>query len=997
MTSLINLFTNNGNSSDKSSINDHAVKYKQNKQNKQNNMNSHPSSSLSHGEKFLKYQKRITKDLEQNVNKYYVNEGFGGIPEMLKKLNPIPNGLTANSLSIIKNNNYSSKQQTIDNLRQEHEKTLTEYTDLTKQIQKSTSGYFDRVSPSNPYLNKTVQFIGGKISFVTNAGVAKWIPTTDILNSSNIPQQFTKINIKWDDSYKLPGAAISTIPPLISGTPVEMNQRLGNEGTNVFVNSLISNPSISYTGCYADNATTPLMTFMGGSPPPPSLIQNGNFEQPTISNNTYQYINSSSQVPGWEFNAVLINNSSAWGYPTPYPKGDQALCIQNGQTVSQTFAFQANVQYTVSLVACGRNTSGQSNSIKIELDTTANEFISTIYTFQPPINSWTNYSATFTVSTTQNYQIFFKGTPVSGKDISTAIQNIQIQSDPSTSGGTYTYDSCKQTAIDNEYKYFSLQGVNNSTSQGYCAVSNDEPTITQLGDSQVITKTIDLWSSKTKNQPGNTAKLKHNGSMTVFNSGGTAVYSTPNSKSNPNDYLGCYGDDSSRAMPMQNGGKQKYTHDSCQQLAIDNGSAYFGLQDSTSGTNGQCATSSDLTSALKYGKAGNCTKLSDGTFSGGGWSNAVYSTNSKSNYFLILDNNGNMRINRGSGPGDNQGKIWSSNTKGKQKHPNPKYEAAKGKFGQNWIASGTTMAAGDFIGSNDGSIALIMKSNGDLALHTFEMGSNCKKMADGNVGSGPGGNAIYNVGQVGISENMGQLSYIDQNSGLHTYPSSNVQYNNSYTEIKGADSTGNDIAGASYENATPKSCKTTCNNTPECAGFTFSNNTCYPKTDGMYPTGEKQINDESNLYMRNKGPITPSAGISEVTHNIDSVNYQKYNSTTTDDTNFSLSGASTTQKQQMDQLQTRLTQLTEQINSLTGKFGDGAQEADNQENTNNIGIKKYLHEIKTTNKKIKRFGNNIENMLADSDIVVLQKNYNYLFWSILAIGGALVSMNVIKK
>ena len=77
-----------------------------------------------------------------------------------------------------------------------------------------------------------------------------------------------------------------------------------------------------------------------------------------------------------------------------------------------------------------------------------------------------------------------------------------------------------------------------------------------------------------------------------------------------------------------------------------------------------------------------------------------------------------------------------------------------------------------------------------------------------------------------------------------------------------------------------------------------------------YPTGEKQINSASNLYMRNKRPIIPSAGISQVTHNIDSINYQKYNAPTTDEPNFSLSGATSTQKQQMDQLQTRLTQLS---------------------------------------------------------------------------------------
>ena len=40
---------------------------------------------------------------------------------------------------------------------------------------------------------------------------------------------------------------------------------------------------------------------------------------------------------------------------------------------------------------------------------------------------------------------------------------------------------------------------------------------------------------------------------------------------------------------------------------------------------------------------------------------------------------------------------------------------------------------------------------------------------------------------------------------------------------------------------------------------------------------------------------------------------------------------------------------------------------------------------------------NIENILSDSDIVVLQKNYDYLFWSILATGTVVVAMNIVKK
>ena len=57
----------------------------------------------------------------------------------------------------------------------------------------------------------------------------------------------------------------------------------------------------------------------------------------------------------------------------------------------------------------------------------------------------------------------------------------------------------------------------------------------------------------------------------------------------------------------------------------------------------------------------------------------------------------------------------------------------------------------------------------------------------------------------------------------------------------------------------------------------------------------------------------------------------------------------------------------------------------------------YLNEIKNVNHKIYNFDTNVENILNDSDINVLQKNYNYLFWTILATGTVLVAMNIIKK
>jgi hypothetical protein len=41
--------------------------------------------------------------------------------------------------------------------------------------------------------------------------------------------------------------------------------------------------------------------------------------------------------------------------------------------------------------------------------------------------------------------------------------------------------------------------------------------------------------------------------------------------------------------------------------------------------------------------------------------------------------------------------------------------------------------------------------------------------------------------------------------------------------------------------------------------------------------------------------------------------------------------------------------------------------------------------------------NDINSMLSDTDIRVLQENYSYIFWSILAVGLLTITVNQIKK
>ena len=958
------------------------------------------SPASKQGKIFKKYQKKTSNSLVKNAEILTGKEGYNN-------MDLSGDGLTKQTNDIIKSNDYSSQQQTIDNLRQEYQNTLQQYEDLASKLSSDTSGYINRVSPNNPYLNKTVSFTTGQMGYVTNQGVFKLIPSTQIWKSLNISQTIqVKLNIPWDNSYSMPGKQIPTIPPLVSGTNVVQGQSFGNEGSNVYVNQFLSkDTTASYMGCYAVSPNNDNMTFIGGAPPSTDVsIQNGSFSQPVITSNSFQYLTGST-VPGWYFNnAILLNNSSAWGYPMPYPNGNQCVSIQNVGDINTLVNLNTGVNYTLTFYACGRtccNGANSANPINIQLYTNLNAYISQIYNFTPTVNAWNMYSITFTVPTTQSYKLYFTGTNSTG-DQSSAIQNISLSGNTS-SGGTYTYNDCKQSAIQQGYQYFALQNVNTQNSTGYCAVSKSSPAISQYGESKVPSKMVALWSSNTAGQQGNTATLSNNGSIQVLNSSGQSVFSSPATNANPANYLGCYQDcTSGRGLPTYLGNGK--TFESCQSAAQQGNWQYFGLQFVQPNGTSECWVGNDIGKGMSMGEANNCTIL-NGVNVGGGCSNAIYNnTSSSSNYYLIIQDDGNLSIYRGTSPNDNQGLIWSTQTNGKQQSVNPNVVASKGKYGQNWMPNGGTLAPGDFIGSTNGNLALVMQSDGNLVLYTYQMEINCQKMSDGNTGGGVMANAAYDIGKIAVPSNMGKLAFIDSNSELRAYPSTNQNYLNTYTSVKNNDTPSNDIQGASFGGTNAKSCQIACDNNTDCAGFVFDNNAqiCYPKTNSMYPYGGQIISKNGvDTYIRNVIPESPPIGVTNNTSNIDTITYGSYVNGGTLNNKYGLADTNSVEKQQLEQLQSKMNLLSSQITKLTNKFGTGATTADNQGEINNSGIGEYVQDIKHTNVKIKNVAElttgGIQNILKDSDIVVLQKNYDYLFWSILAIGTVLVSMNIVKK
>ena len=782
------------------------------------------SPSLNQGKKFKKYQGKIITNLEKNIEKYDLVEGFENI-------------LTKETRDIINDNNFSSQQQELQKLRSDYQDTLNEYNAELENINKSTTNYIDRVNSNNPYLDKVIQFNNGNTSYVTMKGVAKWVPNINLFNESYRKKGLSQktviqINLPWSDNYKEYGVAIPTNPPLESGTPVRNGQSLGDEGSNVFVNSLVENPTSVYKGCY------------------------NNIDE-----------------SGWDSNPAMTN------------------------------------------------------------------------------------------------------------------------------AGQINYEQCMNYALNSGNKYYGFQTVD-ETGVGKCMISNSLTTAKAYGEAKNYTNTL-LWSSDTTGDKQGSSAIFENGSLTVVNTSGAAVFSTPNKTIQPSNYIGCYGDGPDRAMDAYNNGSQSYNNSTCQQAAAKIGAQYYGLQDSTSGQNAQCFTSNNLSNSKKYGIANNCTQISDGSWSGGGWSNSIYNTSMpSSSYFLIVRNNGNLNIYKGTGPSDNQGEIWSSQTNGKQQQSNPNFAASKGKYGKNWIANGSTLAVGDFIGSPNGSAYLIMQSDGNLVLYTSSSSDKCisSPNAGNQIIGAQDANATYEIIKMGNKNSVGKLAYIDENSGLHSYANNNIKYSDSYTSYVGLDSPGNDIPGAAHGNSSVEECQTSCNSNDECAGFTISNNVCSPKTSSMYPNGSVEVKSNTNLYTRNKAPITPHAGIPGTVINIDSITYDNYKRGERIGNSYGLSNATNSERQNLTRLEQKLDALSSKMNRYTNKFESGTNSLNIQSEKNIQGLEGYFEDYNRIKNNIKNINSgNIENILKDSDITVLQKNYNYLFWSILATGTVLVTMNIVKK
>jgi hypothetical protein len=1002
--------------------------------------------SLNQGKQFNTYQTKIKKSItktgksDKRTNR---KEGFVSL-EQEQMVRPSYDGYSPvlknmqQTTSLINNAN----QKDLDELRQlqsKYNSLIQQYTDIQKKIGDSSLNTINRLGSNNPYLNKTIGFTTGHICYVTNQGVVKYISSPEIWDSVNAPKDVINVNIPWDVSYNTPGTTIPTNPPLISGTNVQKGQTLGNEGTNVYASKLINNPSSNYIGCYNDK---PASTNVNVVP----VMNTSNSVNGFRSGASSVYLGNNASVGPWAAfdqnpNTLWhseVSSSNNYNAGTGVYEGSNGVNITNIGRIGGEFL---QIDMPGVNTPSAQNITVNQYSIAPRLDLITTRSPNSWYVIGYKDSQW------YQVDRQQNQQ-FTNGTPkvynvsnpggyssyillvdkVGNDDQNTnrycvqvAEWNLFMNSDSAFTNdqramifnpdaiGYTSFDKCQEYAVENGYNYFGLQDVQ-PDGNAACLVSNDIARTKIYGDASKQLNVIPIWSSNTAGSGATSCQLTGSGQLTITDSSGKVLLNV-NPQVSECRAWGTIAIDSATyggncKVPIGNvtdkvANDLKCNWSSNCSIPISNGT--FGDPSPGCGKSFDVAYRCGGTPFTRnLGYAEGQTMILD--------CNEYMETTCQ--FHLILQNDGNLCIYKGKDPSDNKEGVWCAMTNGKQKSQNPDWVSSKGIFGRNYLKTGEGLGPDEWIGSDDGSLKLIMQKDGNLVLYTSEYTSGCKVINNKTYGGG-WVNAVYQLNGAGDRSTLGKLGYIDGNSDLKEYPDSMVGFTNDYQIYQNTDSAGNDIT--SLVTSDQNGCQTACNNNPDCAAFVYqgSSQTCWLKNRSAFPKGEKQPNNSVVLGVRTPG-LKGSTTCSNKISNIDTVQYDNYlkGSTMTSDTQCNASIVSQSDQLEFDNIKSQLITLGNDIASKMENLYNQDNRIFEKLNTNAEQFKKDLQNYKLTNLKIKKElnlqSNNIEGMqnlnindlngmLSDSDLLVLQGNYSYIMWSILAVGILTVTINTMRK
>jgi hypothetical protein len=535
----------------------------------------------------------------------------------------------------------------------------------------------------------------------------------------------------------------------------------------------------------------------------------------------------------------------------------------------------------------------------------------------------------------------------------------------------YNFTSCKQMSVDTGNLYFGLQNLNPTTKKSACYVSNDYTKTTQYKKATPDTVPCQIDTSD---------NYIYGGPLV------NAIYKTPDAT-----YLGLLAKNKETtppAMTLLNDGTATFTYETCKQVAKKASKSFFGLQDFNITTQkSACLTGNDISqikSSIDAGATGYVTGTTDkkkyGTIQN--QNIAIYQVDAqKSDYIGCYNDNETSPAMTAVGAGASTYSFdscqQSAITSGK------KYFALQG---------GTKGTSKCFVGD-------------DLtAAQKYGLYEACiVNSADQNKYGVNGINAVYQMNAVGDPSYMGKMGYVDSNSKLLEYPSTMITPGTNYSKYLEYDSNSKTLK--TNTNTTYTACVDECNLSNNYYGFVFNNTSKigYLKgADILNPT-LKKINTETDLYIRDFKINGADPSCNKDIIPIDSNQWSHYNKGTqqmSSITTCSLTQQLVTPNSKIADLQNQIVQVASQITIILSNL-----QKQNDDIKNNIGTSsdqinadlKSYNKVVTNIQNYKKGETNMNNIVKDTNLLVLYQNYNYIFWSILAISTVIISMKMVGK
>jgi hypothetical protein len=522
----------------------------------------------------------------------------------------------------------------------------------------------------------------------------------------------------------------------------------------------------------------------------------------------------------------------------------------------------------------------------------------------------------------------------------------------------YDFTTCKQAAIDKGNLYFGLQNLNSTTNKSACYISND-------------------FAKTTKYDKSTTACKSDSDGYIYGNNSVNAIYKIPDTT-----YVGLYKDTPDRAMEIIKKGSRTYNYETCKQEAIKLNKPFFGLQNFDNKNQvAECSVGENFNTISKYGTITDRSFTgNDNKIYGGSWTNALYQIETKKSDYIGCYNDD--KSSPSMIPVENGASNYSMPTCRKYAILNGnKYFA---------LQDGKKNSSKCFV------------SDDLTSAQKYGEYKPCVVAADKNTYGLSENNAVYKINSAGKSNYIGKMGYIDGNSQLLEYPNSMILPGTNYSKYPNYDS--NSITIKTISDTTYNDCVVTCNSNDNYYGFTFDNSAKvgYLKGRDVLNPSLKYPKPNTDLYIRDLKINNATTSCNRNVVDIDSIQWNNFIKTgnMTPKTICSLTNILNKPSKKIYELQKEITKVGNQIISILKKLQKQSDVVKSNIGINSEKIDADLKMYDNTILEFKNYNNSensMNNIVKDTDLLVLYQNYNYMFWTILAITTIIISMKVMGK